>query len=220
MGSKSYRLQVRVFALGLISLVVLGFNFRGFQTWMNSESNKLSTDSTSALVESNEPPSERLTRPATNSAVELSSPPQWTPKRAAVNDTRTDSSVLHNRENDRVADVTGDISFLLDFAIIAHPKTATTFLGDYLNRSEGIYIHSEEHCFMKPDKVADFVTNHLPLYKRWRKEGKDVKIGIKCPGRQCVKSSGTMSTDRNCFQGCSIGILTWRTSTDTSPTRS
>ena len=147
-------------------------------------------------------------------------PPQWTPKRAAVNDTRTDSSVLHNRENDRVADVTGDISFLLDFAIIAHPKTATTFLGDYLNRSEGIYIHSEEHCFMKPDKVADFVTNHLPLYKRWRKEGKDVKIGIKCPGRQCVKSSGTMSTDRNCFQGCSIGILTWRTSTDTSPTRS
>lgn len=78
--------------------------------------------------------------------------------------------------------VTGDISFLLDFAIIAHPKTATTFLGDYLNRSEGIYIHSEEHCFMKSQKVTEFVTTHLPLYKQWRKEGKDVKIGIKCPG--------------------------------------
>ena len=90
--------------------------------------------------------------------------------------------------------VTGDISFLLDFAIIAHPKTATTFLGDYLNRSDETYIHSEEHCFMKPEKVQDFVRTHLPKYKRWKEEGKDIKIGIKCPGRQCVKSSLTTST--------------------------
>ena len=75
MGSKSYRLQV--FALTLIGIVVLASNYGGFQTLISSESNELSTDSTSVrtLVESNEPPSERLTRPATNSAVELSSPP-------------------------------------------------------------------------------------------------------------------------------------------------
>ena len=60
---------------------------------MNSESNKLSTDSTSALVESNEPPSKRLASPATNSARVV--PPSdglGISSRAAANDTKTDTA--------------------------------------------------------------------------------------------------------------------------------
>ena len=90
--------------------------------------------------------------------------------------------------------VIGDISFLLDFAIIGFPKSGTTFLKDYINQTSQTYVHERELCIKKYSDLIDFVELYYDLHEQYNdKQGgypsmKDtspsriIKFGLKCPG--------------------------------------
>jgi len=94
--------------------------------------------------------------------------------------------------------VIGDISFLLDFAIIGFPKSGTTFLKDYINQTSQTYVYERELCIKKYSDLIDFVELYYDLHEQYddnqqqQEQGgypsmKDtspsrIKFGLKCPG--------------------------------------
>jgi hypothetical protein len=73
--------------------------------------------------------------------------------------------------------ITGDVSWLLDFAIIGFPKAGTSTLMLYLeNQTESVHMFHHERCEMGWNQ-------HVPLLVDLHKyyQGPHVKMGIKCP---------------------------------------
>lgn len=72
--------------------------------------------------------------------------------------------------------ITNDVSWLLNLAIIGFPKTGTSTLMQYLHKSSQIYIFDEERCeigYNQHVKLIESLYNDIP-------EG-DIIRGIKCP---------------------------------------
>ena len=80
--------------------------------------------------------------------------------------------------------ITGDISFLLDFAIIAFPKSGTTFMKDYLQSSSETWLFKKEFCIKNKDDLQQFVQIYYKMHVRLKQSnnGKTIKFGLKCPG--------------------------------------
>jgi len=95
--------------------------------------------------------------------------------------------------------VIGDISFLLDFAIIGFPKSGTTFLKDYINQTSQTYVYERELCIKKYSDLIYFVELYYDLHEQYnsnqqqqQEQGgypsmKDtspsrIMFGLKCPG--------------------------------------
>ena len=90
--------------------------------------------------------------------------------------------------------IIGDISFLLDFAIIAFPKAGTTFLKDYIHNGTAgssdsddreVYVYPHELCMKRTSNVIDFVYKFYELHLQYNQQydiKRPVKFGIKCPG--------------------------------------
>jgi hypothetical protein len=86
---------------------------------------------------------------------------------------------LHTLISDFKKDITGDVEFLLDFAIVGHPKTATTFTMDWLASQDEIQMISHEINSLRADKPAELVSQlyNLPAgskYKRGYKNPRDL----------------------------------------------
>lgn len=87
--------------------------------------------------------------------------------------------------DERDGSVVGDISFLLDFAVVGFPKSGTTFMKDYLNRTPGAYVYEREFCMKRDGDVARFVSEYHALHVSLNQTDlgeKTVMFGIKCPG--------------------------------------
>jgi len=90
--------------------------------------------------------------------------------------------------------IIGDISFLLDFAIIGFPKAGTTFLKDYIPKGTSggsdsddreVYLYPHELCMKRTSAVIDFVYKFYELHLQYNQQyeiKRPVKFGIKCPG--------------------------------------
>lgn len=80
--------------------------------------------------------------------------------------------------------VIGDISWMLDFAIIGFPKAGTTFMKDHLNRTNETYVYDRELCMKKHSDVSSFVTEYYDLHVKLGQNmfPKTVQFGLKCPG--------------------------------------
>ncbi|KAL7550872.1 hypothetical protein ACHAWF_016000 [Thalassiosira exigua] len=82
--------------------------------------------------------------------------------------------------------VVGDVSWMLDFAVIAFPKAGTSFLKDYLRAADEVYVRERELCMKRPSDVAEFVRTyhalHVGLKQPRDQKQKTVRFGVKCPG--------------------------------------
>ena len=80
--------------------------------------------------------------------------------------------------------IIGDISWMLDFAIIAFPKSGTTFMKDYLNQTSETYVYDREYCMKRHEDVGDFVREYYDLHVRYNQPQypKTIQFGLKCPG--------------------------------------
>ena len=80
--------------------------------------------------------------------------------------------------------IIGDISWMLDFAIIAFPKSGTTFMKDYLNQTSETYVYEREYCMKRHKDVGDFVREYYDLHVRYNQPQypKTIQFGLKCPG--------------------------------------
>ena len=80
--------------------------------------------------------------------------------------------------------IIGDISFLLDFAIIAFPKSGTTFMKDYLQSSSETWLFKKEFCIKKQDDLLQFVKIYYKMHVELKQYSykKTIKFGLKCPG--------------------------------------
>eukprot|EP00986_Skeletonema_menzelii_P012718 scaffold7170_cov80-Skeletonema_menzelii.AAC.1 len=97
---------------------------------------------------------------------------------------------------DKNGKVINDISWMLDFAIIAFPKSGTSFLKNYLNETEESFVYHREFCIKKPSDVTRFVEiyheMHLRFLQRQQEQQQQgqgqfngnqrIKFGLKCPG--------------------------------------
>jgi hypothetical protein len=73
-------------------------------------------------------------------------------------------------------DIRGDVQFILDFAIIGHPKTATSFTMRWLASHEEIQMHTHEVNSLYYGKPADLVRQLHAL-----PPGRQYKRGYKAP---------------------------------------
>ncbi|KAL7529572.1 hypothetical protein ACHAXR_003666, partial [Thalassiosira sp. AJA248-18] len=80
--------------------------------------------------------------------------------------------------------ITGDISWMLDFAVIAFPKAGTTFMKDHLNSTKETYVYEREFCMKHYSDVADFVKIYYDLHAKLKQPRypKTIQFGLKCPG--------------------------------------
>ena len=80
--------------------------------------------------------------------------------------------------------VIGDISWMLDFAVIAFPKSGTTFMKGYLNKTAETYVYEREFCMKNYSSVAVFVKEYYELHVKLRQPRypKTIRFGLKCPG--------------------------------------
>jgi hypothetical protein len=80
--------------------------------------------------------------------------------------------------------VVGDISWMLDFAIIAFPKAGTTFMKGYLSKTNETYVYERELCIKHYSDVAGFVREYHALHVKLKqpRHPKTVRFGLKCPG--------------------------------------
>jgi hypothetical protein len=86
---------------------------------------------------------------------------------------------LHTLIGDFDSNVLADVEFLLDFAIIAHPKTATTFTLHWLSSHDEIQMSRHEIHSLHQGKPAEFVSQMYSLpagskYKRGYKAPSDI----------------------------------------------
>lgn len=82
---------------------------------------------------------------------------------------------------DANASVVGDVQFLLDFAIIAHPKTATSSMLHWFRSHPEIQMHDQENHALASGKPAELVADlyHLEtghMYKRGYKAPRDLIV--------------------------------------------
>jgi hypothetical protein len=74
--------------------------------------------------------------------------------------------------------IQGDVSPLLDFAILGHAKCATSFIMNWLSEHPEIQIFDREVCDLNEGQPSDLVTK---LYQELE-AGAQYKRGFKCPG--------------------------------------
>lgn len=77
---------------------------------------------------------------------------------------------------DMDANISGYVEFMLDFAIVAHPKTATTAVMNWLSSHPEIEMHKYELSSLAVGKPAEFVSQLYDL-----KPGRQYKRGYKAP---------------------------------------
>jgi hypothetical protein len=82
-------------------------------------------------------------------------------------------SIVHSRFN-----ITGDVSWLLDFSIVGFPKCGTSSLMYLFQSHPEIQIFSHERCEMGANHQARIIND---LYKDFP-AGDEYVRGIKCPG--------------------------------------
>jgi len=72
---------------------------------------------------------------------------------------------------DTEADIRGDVQFLLDFAIVGHPKTGTTALNRWLRSHEEILMYPNEDHSLKSGKPAELVSllHALPSGRQFKR---------------------------------------------------
>jgi hypothetical protein len=73
-------------------------------------------------------------------------------------------------------EITGDVQFLMDFAIVGYPKTATSTMVRWLSRQTGIQMYDHEIYHLKDGEPADMVRKLYAL-----PEGEQFKRGYKAP---------------------------------------
>ncbi|KAL7447490.1 hypothetical protein ACHAXM_011402 [Skeletonema potamos] len=78
--------------------------------------------------------------------------------------------------------IIGDISWMLDFAIIGFPKCGTSFMKDYLNQTEETFVYHREFCIKKPSDLKRFVETYHELHLHPKYNTRTIKFGLKCPG--------------------------------------
>eukprot|EP00562_Extubocellulus_spinifer_P004880 CAMPEP_0178531714 /NCGR_PEP_ID=MMETSP0696-20121128/33580_1 /TAXON_ID=265572 /ORGANISM="Extubocellulus spinifer, Strain CCMP396" /LENGTH=505 /DNA_ID=CAMNT_0020163647 /DNA_START=78 /DNA_END=1595 /DNA_ORIENTATION=+ len=83
-------------------------------------------------------------------------------------------------------EVHGDISWMVDFAIIGNPKCGTTFLMHWLSRPDDTAVYNGELCSLsheKPHEVAGTFYDQVTDSGRiaLTNEGHRIKGGLKCP---------------------------------------
>lgn len=100
------------------------------------------------------------------------------------NDSFCDRPPLSELIGDNGANITGDVQFLLDFAIIAHPKTGTTEQLKWISKHEEVQAYPHEVNSLKDGKPAEFVRLMYEL-----PTGKQYKRGYKAPRDIIVKAS-------------------------------
>ena len=81
---------------------------------------------------------------------------------------------------DNKANIIGDVQFMLDFAIIGHPKTASTFTMYWLAGHDEVAMYKHEVRSLRKGLPADFVSQLYDLpkgryYKRGYKNPDDLK---------------------------------------------
>lgn len=73
--------------------------------------------------------------------------------------------------------ITGDVSFLMDFAIVAFPKTGTSTLMFYLEQyKNSIFTFRDERCELGWNQHVKLIRDMYQEYSPTR------RMGIKCPG--------------------------------------
>jgi hypothetical protein len=88
--------------------------------------------------------------------------------------------LLHTIIGDFDKDIKGDVEFLLDFAIIGYPKTATTFTMQWLASHPEIQMYEHELYSLAQGKPAELVSQLYALpagskYKRGYKAPNDIR---------------------------------------------
>ena len=88
--------------------------------------------------------------------------------------------------------IIGDISWMLDFAIIGFPKSGTSFLKKYLNQTNEAFVYHREFCIKKPSDLKRFVETYHELHVRFQQQQQQqqqskqnnntIRFGLKCPG--------------------------------------
>ena len=80
--------------------------------------------------------------------------------------------------------IIGDISWMLDFAVIAFPKSVTTFMKDYLNQTKETFVFERELCMKHYSDITDFVKTYYDLHAKLKQPRypKTIQFGLKCPG--------------------------------------
>jgi hypothetical protein len=89
------------------------------------------------------------------------------------------SPPLNTLIGDLDKNITGDVRFLLDFAIVGHPKTATTFTMKWLASHHEIQMYDHEINSLRRGKPAELVSQLYALpagskYKRGYKAPSDI----------------------------------------------
>lgn len=96
--------------------------------------------------------------------------------------TATDWPQLENLIDKTNSKIITDVQFMLDFAIIAHPKTATSNLQNWLRSHPEIQMHQLENHALAKGRPAELVSDLYDLkpgwnYKRGYKAPRDLIIG-------------------------------------------
>ena len=86
---------------------------------------------------------------------------------------------LHTLIGDFNKNIKGDVEFLLDFAIVGHPKTATTFTMNWLASQDEIQMYGREINSLRMGKPAELASQLYTLpagskYKRGYKAPRDL----------------------------------------------
>jgi hypothetical protein len=89
-------------------------------------------------------------------------------------------SILNNKTSGKDEyNIIGDVSFLLDFAILGHAKTATTFLTKWFADHPNMAIWEEEVCTLYSYQPAVLARK---LYQDFPQSNVTTHRGFKCPG--------------------------------------
>jgi hypothetical protein len=78
-------------------------------------------------------------------------------------------------------EIVGDVQFLMDFAVVGYPKTATTTMLSWLSRQEEILMYNHEIYYLTDGEPADMVRAMYALpagtqYKRGYKAPRDIYV--------------------------------------------
>jgi hypothetical protein len=95
---------------------------------------------------------------------------------------RNDWPVLEKLVGSTNSDIIGDVQYLLDFAIIAHPKTATSSMQNWFRSHPEIQMQAHENHALAAGRPAELVVqlyNLMPgrAYKRGYKAPRDLIMG-------------------------------------------
>jgi len=95
--------------------------------------------------------------------------------------TKEERPPLSSLIGDKKANITGNVEFLLDWAIVGHPKTATTFTLNWFTSHPEIQTYPYEVHSLQQGKPALLVSQlyNLPVgekYKRGYKAPRDIEL--------------------------------------------